>query len=98
MPVGFSFGKISIQGQQYNIAPQQGSYKVSESPAHADIDQRLERRVIYRSFSGGISKKSEETSMDATSSSSPSFSFLRQVRNASGIHWANGADTRSMDR
>lgn len=98
MPVGTAFGKIAIQGKQYNIAPQPGSYKVSESPAHADLDPKLERRIIYKNFSSGISKKSDETSLDATSSTSPSISVIRQVRNASGFHWANGLDTRSMDR
>jgi hypothetical protein len=98
MPVGIGFGKIAIQGKQYNIAPKPDSYNVSESPAHSDIDQKMERRVIYRTFSGGISKRREEPSLDATMASSTSFSLLRQVKNTTGIYWANGGDTRSEDR
>ena len=96
--IGNSYGLITIQGKQYNVAPRPEAYKVSESPAHSDLDQKMERRVIYRSFSQGISKRREEPSLDATLTTSPSFSFMRQVKNTTGLYWGNGADTRSEDR
>lgn len=98
MPIGTAFGRVTVNGKRYSVVPREGSYKVSESPAHVDIDPRLERRVIWRTFSGGIGKRREEPSLDATLTSNPSYSSLRQNRNSSGIHWGNGGDTRSQDR
>lgn len=92
------FGRISINGKTYNIAPANDAYKVDEVPSHADVDQKMERRVIYRSFSGGIGKLREEPSMDATATSSPSFSFIRQNRIANGFYWASGCSTLIGDR
>lgn len=98
MAIATNFGRISINGKQYNIAPRDGAYKVAEAPAHADLDPKLERRVIWRTFSQGITKRREEPSVDATLNSSPSYSFQRQIKNTTGIYWANGADSRSQDR
>lgn len=93
-----NFGQISIHGKPYALAPIPDSYAVAEVPAHGDIDQKMERRVIYRGFSGGIQPRREEPSMDATASSSPSFSFIRQNKITQGFYWANGCDTRQGDR
>jgi hypothetical protein len=98
MPFGSAFGKITIQGKHYNIAPRQGAYKVTEAPSHMDVDPKLERRVIWRTFSGGIKDRREEASIDATLNSSPVFSFNKQNKVATGFYWGSGCDTRAGDR
>lgn len=98
MATGNGFGKITIQGHHYNIAPLDGSYVVQEIPQHSDIDQKMERRVIYRGFSGGIQKRREEPSIDATASTSPTFNFNKQNRIADGFYWASGTNTIVGDR
>lgn len=92
------FGRISINKKFYNIAPMENAYKVTEVPSHADVDSKMERRVIYKSFSNGILRHREEDSVDATMTSSPTYTYYRQNRLSSGIYWANGCDTRVADR
>lgn len=93
-----NFGRVTINGQNYNIAPINDAYKVAEIPQHSDVDQKMERRVIYRSFVGGVQKRREEPSIDATSVNSPAFNFNKQNRIANGFYWASGCNTITGDR
>jgi hypothetical protein len=93
-----SVGRIELDGRPYNIALEPDSYKVAEIPTHSDVDQKMERRVIWRDFSIGINRRREDPSLDATSVTSKSYTYFRQVRNPQGFYWAAGCDTTRMDR
>lgn len=91
-------GRIEIDGKPYNIALEPDSYKVAEIPTHSDVDQKMERRVIWRDFSLGIMRRREDPSLDATSVSSKTYTYFRQVRNPEGFYWAAGCDTTRQNR
>jgi hypothetical protein len=91
-------GRIQIDGKPYNIALDPDSYKVTEIPTHGDVDPKMERRVIWRDFSLGIQRRREDPSMDATSSKSTTFTYMRQIRNPEGFYWATGCDTTRQNR
>jgi len=91
-------GRIEIDGKPYNIALEPDSYKVQEIPTHSDVDQKMERRVIWRDFSIGIMRRREDPSLDATSVTSKTYTYFRQVRNPEGFYWAAGCDTTRQNR
>lgn len=91
-------GRIEIDGSPYNISLEPDSYKVSEIPTHSDVDQKMERRVIWRDFSLGIMRRREDPSLDATSVTSKAYTYFRQVRNPEGFYWAAGCDTTRQNR
>lgn len=90
--------RITIDGKPYNISLDPDSYKVAEIPSHGDVDPKMERRVIWRDFSLGIMRRREDPSMDATSSKSSSFTYMRQIRNPEGFYWSAGCDTTRQNR
>jgi hypothetical protein len=96
--LSLGIGRIEINNKPYNISLEQDAYKVTEVPAHGDLDQKLERRVIWRNFSLGIMRRREDPSMDATSVTSKAFTYMRQIRNPEGYYWAAGLDTTRQDR
>lgn len=93
-----AYGKISINGKDYDIAPVESAYKVTEVPNHGDVDPKMERRVIWRQFSLGIQRRRENPSLDAQSLKSTTFTYMRQIHNPEGIYWAQGCDTTRQDR
>lgn len=58
----------------------------------------MERRVIWRDFSIGIMRRREDPSLDATSVTSKTYTYFRQVRNPEGFYWAAGCDTTRQNR
>lgn len=87
---------VEIDGHAYNLVNDHETYVVTDVPSHPDSDGRMERRVIYDHFTG-ISHRREAHSID-TQQGLTSNIYTRMVRNAEQIWWANGLDTRTVDR